>query len=51
MLNTRTVTAVQTQADDATGTPALEEEGNLQFGQALARQQPRYFQLGLRGEF
>lgn len=51
VLNTRTVTAVQTQADDATGTPALDEEGNLQFGQALARQQPRYFQLGLRGEF
>jgi outer membrane receptor protein involved in Fe transport len=51
VLNTRTVTGVQTIVDEPDGTATFDEEGNLAFGQALSRQSPRYFQLGLRGEF
>lgn len=51
LFNTRTVTSVQTAAYGADGTPTTDSDGNLVFGQVLSRQNPRYLQLGLRGEF
>ena len=47
----REVTWVDTDVDEADGTIRVDDEGNPAFGQALSRQSPRFFQLGLRGEF
>ncbi len=51
VFNDRTVTAVQSAAYDPNGDPLVDSDGHIQFGSPLARQQPRYFQFGLRGEF
>jgi hypothetical protein len=51
LFNSRTVTSVQTAADDGSGGPYLGEDGDIVFGEAVSRQSPRYIQLGLRGEF
>jgi outer membrane receptor for ferrienterochelin and colicin len=51
VLNDRTVTSVWTLADNPDGTPQTDEDGNIRLGQPDGRQSPRYFQLGLRGEF
>lgn len=51
VFDSRTVTAVETAADDPEGGPYLNEEGEPLFGTPLTRQDPRYIQLGLRGEF
>ncbi len=51
VFNSRTVTAIDTAVDEPDGSARVDADGNLQFGQALARQQPRTFQIGLRGEF
>ena len=53
VFDSRTVTGVETAYnDDATGTgPYLGEDGFPVFGTPLTRQDPRYIQLGLRGEF
>lgn len=48
----RTITGVETAYDDASGEgPYLGDDGNPAFGTPLTRQDPRYIQLGLRGEF
>ncbi|MDP2317383.1 MAG: TonB-dependent receptor [Pseudomonadota bacterium] len=48
----RTITGVETAYNDASGTgPYVDDEGNPVFGTPLTRQDPRYLQLGLRGEF
>ncbi len=48
----RTVTGVETAYADESGEgPYLGEDGFPIFGTPLIRQDPRYFQLGLRGEF
>jgi len=51
VLNDRTVTWVETAADDETGGPYTDDDGNVLFGSPLSRQSPRFFQIGLRGEF
>ncbi|MFM2245236.1 MAG: hypothetical protein RL071_1310 [Pseudomonadota bacterium] len=51
VFNDRTVTGVATEADDPAGGPYLDPDGNAWQGQPIARQSPRYFQLGLRGQF
>jgi len=51
VFNSRTVTAIDTAVDEPDSSARVDEDGNIQFGQALARQQPRYLQFGLRGEF
>ena len=51
VFNSRTVTSVQTVANDASGEPYVGEDGNIVFGEPTSRQSPRFFQLGLRGEF
>jgi hypothetical protein len=48
----RTVTSVETAYGNETGDgPYLGDDGYPIFGTPLTRQDPRYFQLGLRGEF
>ncbi|MDG1481390.1 MAG: TonB-dependent receptor [Myxococcota bacterium] len=49
--NNRTVTSVSTVYDNPDGTVRVDDDGLLVFGSPNARQSPRYFQLGLRGEF
>ena len=49
--NSRTVTSVSTVYDDPDGSVRVDEHGAITFGSVNARQSPRYFQLGLRGEF
>lgn len=49
--NDRTVTAVDGTYTDANGDIYVDGDGEALFGQPLARQAPRYFQFGLRGEF
>lgn len=51
VFNTRTTTAVSTEADTPSGEPYTDADGEILFGQTIARQSPRFFQLGLRGEF
>ncbi len=51
VLNDRTITAVETAYDDPGGGPYLDPNGNPWFGQPVARQQPRNFQIGLRATF
>lgn len=52
VFNDRTVTSVDTTYGNETGDGSyLDEEGYALFGRPLTRQNPRYFQLGLRGEF
>lgn len=50
VFNDRTVTSVATEADDPAGGPYLDPNGSPWFGQPLGRQQPRYFQIGLRAD-
>ncbi len=48
----RTITGVETAYNDASGEgPYVGEDGFPVFGTPLTRQDPRYLQLGLRGEF
>jgi hypothetical protein len=51
VFNSRTVTSVQTAAGDEAGDPYVGSDGDIAFGEPTSRQSPRYFQLGLRGEF
>ena len=51
VFNRRTVTSVDTTFDDGDGGVYTNEDGEAVFGQPLSYQSPRYFQLGLRGEF
>lgn len=51
VFNERTVTAVDTTYTDETGDIYTDSDGEALFGRPLDRQNPRYFQLGLRGEF
>jgi hypothetical protein len=50
-LNNRSVNDVYITRDNPDGTPFVDDEGTPYFGQAQGWQSPRYFQLGLRGEF
>ncbi len=47
----RTVESVATAYDDGEGGVLLGDDGLPVFGSALTRQDPRFIQLGLRGEF
>jgi len=50
--NDRTVDSVDTTLGNETGDGAyLGDDGYPLFGRPLTRQDPRYFQFGLRGEF
>lgn len=51
VFNNRGVTSVATAFDNPDGTVRTDENGDALFGQLNSRQSPRYFQLGLRGEF
>lgn len=52
VFNDRTVTSVDTTYGNTTGDGSyLDDEGYALYGRPLTRQNPRYFQLGLRGEF
>ncbi len=51
VFNSRTVTSVQTVADNEAGEPYVGDDGDIVFGDPISRMSPRYFQLGLRGEF
>lgn len=52
VLNDRTVLSVDTTYGNETGDGVYtDEDGNILFGRPLTRQNPRYFQVGLRGEF
>ena len=52
VFNDRTVDSVEwTYADETGDAPYLGDDGFPIFGTALSRQDPRYLQLGLRGEF
>ena len=50
LFNSRTVTGVNTLAYDLAGDPVTDGDG-LVYGQVTSWQNPRYFQLGLRGEY
>ena len=50
-LDNRTVNDVYITRDNPDGTPFTDDDGDPYFGQAQGWQSPRYFQLGLRGEF
>ena len=50
VFNNRGTTSVATAYDNPDGTVREDDTGVL-FGQQNGRQGPRYFQLGLRGEF
>ena len=47
----RTITGVETAYDDGAGGVYVDDAGSPVFGTPLTRQDPRYLQLGLRGEF
>ena len=51
VFNNRTVTSVSTVYDNPDDSIRVDDEGDIVFGSVNARQNPRYFQLGLRGEF
>ena len=51
VFNDRSVTDVDWTYTDDTGGVAVDNDGNPIWGTPLARLDPRYFQLGLRGEF
>ncbi|MFT4976605.1 MAG: hypothetical protein ACI8S6_002510 [Myxococcota bacterium] len=51
VFNNRGTTSVSTAFDNPDGTVRQDADGGVLFGQQNGRQSPRYFQLGLRGEF
>lgn len=51
VFNNRGTTSVSTAFDNPDGTVRQDDNGSVLFGQLNSRQNPRYFQLGLRGEF
>jgi outer membrane receptor for ferrienterochelin and colicin len=51
VFNDRTVTSVDWTYSDETGAVAVNDDGDALWGTPLSYQEPRYFQLGLRGEF
>ncbi len=51
VFNDRTITAVNSTWDDVDGSVYTDSAGNVLFGTPTDRQDPRYFQFGLRGEF
>jgi hypothetical protein len=51
VFNDRSVTDVDWTYTDDTGEVAVDNEGNPLWGTPLDRLDPRYFQIGLRGEF
>lgn len=51
VFNNRGTTSVSTAFDNPDGTVRQDEDDGVLFGQLNSRQSPRYFQLGLRGEF
>ncbi|MDP6932649.1 MAG: hypothetical protein QGG40_07010, partial [Myxococcota bacterium] len=51
VFNDRTITDVEWTYADTDGSIYTDDDGDSLFGSPLDRQDPRYFQLGLRGEF
>ena len=51
VFNARGITSVATVYNNPDGSIRTDDEGVVRFGQPNSRQAPRYFQLGLRGEF
>lgn len=51
VFNSREVTSVDTTYTDENGDVYTDSNGDVLYGTPLARQDPRYFQFGIRGEF